>query len=330
MQTTQFRNKSKRPGTRFGFTLIELLVVISIIAVLISLIAPAVQSARAAARRLQCTNNLKNVALAIHNFASGRGGELPSLDEGREANPDPAATFVTPSWVVAILPYTDSVAVYRDIQAAYALDQSVVVPQSGNNIWLEVFTCPDDANNFRAPWGLSYKANRGYVWPSGTTLGTGIRKSSGVFFPEGSETMTLDYVEQGDGLGQTILVSEQVTTANFLLGSTTTAGTPPTRAMNTATYFQIDTSALTPSGTAVAGGGTLALTGVTSIGTNMINVTPTDVSGPASNHVTQVHAAFCDGRVQAVSDSIDELVWMALVTPNGQRNSQGTLGANQY
>ena len=163
-------------ASRKAFTLIELLVVISIIAVLIALLLPAVQAAREAARRSQCVNNIKQLALGCHNFESVNGSfpkgvYLPYIN-GLTASQtsDALASDQTepfgPNWAVMILPYIEQQNLYNNSNVVgypgwngpystpgassasnanlYNMDWANATLRSTR---MSVFVCPTDANN---------------------------------------------------------------------------------------------------------------------------------------------------------------------------------------
>src|SRR2546427_4141136 len=122
---------------RAGFTLIELLVVIAIIAILIALLVPAVQRVREAAARTQCTNNLKQMALAAHNYES----EHKTFPPG--AGPGPVGITSRASVQVLILPYLEQGSTY----ALYDPTQDVNAGANNANLrkqQIPVYLCPSD------------------------------------------------------------------------------------------------------------------------------------------------------------------------------------------
>ena len=112
-------NSSSRP--RSAFTLVELLVVIAIIGILVALLLPAVQSAREAARRMQCTNNLKQLALAVHNYQTAFNSFPISISPWAEGN-SPTPQKNGKGWIVSILPQVEQQALFDQFAPGFVGD----------------------------------------------------------------------------------------------------------------------------------------------------------------------------------------------------------------
>ncbi len=166
------REQRWRSGS--GFTLVELLVVIAIIGILIALLLPAVQAAREAARRMQCTNNLKQLALAMHTYADAMRsfppGSITAPPNGSNINNPWAAAQSTESgannqhgtsWMLHILPFIEQGPMHNQWKFEYSVSGDTNLLLSQNNI--AAFYCP---------------SRRGEVEQTELTLG-GNRKGGG-------------------------------------------------------------------------------------------------------------------------------------------------------
>ena len=163
---------SRRESSRSAFTLVELLVVIAIIGVLVGLLLPAVQAAREAARRMSCSNNFKQIGLAVHNYHAAYN-QLPQQKTGTGLDPNTMAWWEGStltnqgqlSWLVAILPFIEQQALWEEISnpLGYELDPATgervprtppwnaFGPKAGTEISypptmteIQTFRCPSD------------------------------------------------------------------------------------------------------------------------------------------------------------------------------------------
>lgn len=141
---------------RSGFTLVELLVVIAIIGVLVGLLLPAVQAAREAARRMSCSNNFKQIGLAVHNYHAAYK-QLPQQGCGSAetdfvpANASQSTARLYLSWLVAITPFVEQQAIWENVSTGVDSDGTQFQPM-GPQPWDQSFTpWMTDIPAFRCP-----------------------------------------------------------------------------------------------------------------------------------------------------------------------------------
>jgi prepilin-type N-terminal cleavage/methylation domain-containing protein/prepilin-type processing-associated H-X9-DG protein len=297
--------RSNNRRSRRAFTLIELLVVIAIIGILIALLLPAVQKIREAAARMVCSNNLKQIGLAIHNYHSSYE-RLP---------PGDPSTGSYGTWQVLILPYLEQQAMYNLYQDFGNFQGTNITYSNAKNLpvtsqHLKILTCPSDPNAGQfMPFGVSmhnYAVNFGNTHRTQTTY-------NGVVFggaPFSYNNKTFKLTDISDGTSNTLLAAE------VLQGAT--AGT------------QTDLRGFTWWGPAAGFEGYFGPNSASpdslQFATYCNNqpaqglpcvVTSINQFGARGKHTGGVNVALCDGSCRFVSNDISVPTWRALSTSQG-------------
>jgi prepilin-type N-terminal cleavage/methylation domain-containing protein/prepilin-type processing-associated H-X9-DG protein len=208
----------KRRSSRLGFTMIELLIVIGILAILVALLLPAVQSAREASRRAQCQGNLRQIGIAIHGYLNSENCFPISVTTTRPKARGASPYFGLYSAHCRLLPYLDHGDLYHSINfqtgtwppdtffvgSTNALAEINAVNATAYRTGLSIFLCPSDGGAF-ADTGNNYRGNTG-VGPSFAAWAESPDSGNGLF----PEVDPVSPARVTDGLSHTVAFSERV------------------------------------------------------------------------------------------------------------------------
>lgn len=344
---------------RSGFTLIELLVVISIIAVLMSLILPAIQQAREAGRRTQCLNNMRNVGLAVLANATKRQDQMPGYGHfipvapTGVSDPGPNQIGCQPlggvNWVVECLGELDRQDLF-DRWNFQALPGDSGNTALGKTV-LNVLTCPNDESAFQKEGGLSFVINSGYAerdlfYAYNFQVAAGDTPTQSTVHMY--DVIPTDWDEDGDAPGFPLPYRDHEDEA---ITKDTGVSWLHVQSKNysqriATIYDGLSSTLLLAENINAGGSGTWSdpapsnCTFVYGINVDEINATnfgdpprPAGVDGmpnvmkdsgeetpfPSSNHYGVVNFVLCDGSARPIIDEIDRTVYLQLMTPAGSR-----------